>query len=110
VLTSRSQVGDVKHSDLPGMEALGREVKLSHLSEIRELTSRQERWSSDHDQEQRSSRGVPGKSAFLSPRPKLINSGQRPPVRGSKSVKSSMPSDKVGNSSTKEKSTITYST
>jgi phospholipase A-2-activating protein len=26
---SRSQVGDVKHSDLPGMEALGREGKLS---------------------------------------------------------------------------------
>jgi len=24
----RSQVGDVKHSDLPGMEALGREGKL----------------------------------------------------------------------------------
>lgn len=26
-LTSRSQIGDVKHSDLPGMEALGREGK-----------------------------------------------------------------------------------
>jgi len=25
---SRSQVGDVKHSDLPGMEALGREGEL----------------------------------------------------------------------------------
>jgi len=61
---SRSQVGDVKHSDLPGMEALGREGKLSHLSEIRQLTFRQKRWSSHYDQEQRSSRSVPGKSAF----------------------------------------------
>ena len=27
----RSQVGDVKHSDLPGMEALGREGKYPSL-------------------------------------------------------------------------------
>jgi hypothetical protein len=31
VLIRRSQVGDVKHSDLPGMEALGREGKLLGL-------------------------------------------------------------------------------
>jgi phospholipase A-2-activating protein len=33
----RSQVGDVKHSDLPGMEALGREGKLLNARSAHQL-------------------------------------------------------------------------
>ena len=40
----------------------------------------------------------------------LMESGRHQLVHGSKSVKSLMLSDKVENSSTKEKNTITYST
>lgn len=52
----RSQVGDVKHSDLPGMEALGREGEFAHLcigvrkEDIAHYV-RQKRWSSNYDQE-----------------------------------------------------------
>lgn len=94
MLTDRSQVGDVKHSDLPGMEALGREGKKDGQVIMIKNNGQVEAYSV-------SSRVV----AFVSD-----TSGHRQNVHGNKLARSSMPSDRGENSCTKGRSMTMCST
>lgn len=94
---SRSQVGDVKHSDLPGMEALGREGKKDGQVIMIKNEGKVEAYSV--------SKNAPNMAAA----DRMSDSGPVQRRRGSRLVRLWMPSATGGSSCTRAKSTTTCS-